>query len=315
MAKKHSRLLCQIYKEKNINYLDVNPYFNGINGQVYCDFMKNGKHYVYAHLQKDTNELFYIGIGKGNRINQISQRNKYWINIFKKHGLIAKFLHINITLKEAKELEKAYIKSLSPKANMTIGGEAGNNEMTRMEVFAYKKDGRFYMKFNSISDANVYFNTKENDSRISRCLKGQRLAFKGYMWKNYFAEDISEYKRQPIHNIKSVYRYDLNGNFIEKLDKVSDFNGGNHTGISASLDKNYTYYNSFWRSYYSSKIEVLIPKPALKQAKSVINIITGDVFDSVNKAAKSLNCCPSVLQRKLNGQRKNNTTLRYHEQN
>lgn len=313
MAKNHTRLLCQIYKEKNLKYLDVKPYFNGKDGQVYCDFMKNGKQYVYAHLQKDTGELFYIGIGKGNRINQIRQRNKYWKNIHNNHGLITKFLHINITLKEAKELEKMYIKLLSPKANMTIGGEAGNNEKTRTSVFCYKKDGTFYKKFESISDANVFFNTKENNSRINRCLKGERLSFNGFIWKDYFIDNVEPYKKSKPHNTKPVYRYDLNGNFVEKLDKISDFKEGNRSGISGCLDKNYTYYNSFWRSYYADKIKVDAPKKAIKMAKKVINIETGDIFESISKAAQSVNCCRSVLERKLSGIRKNNTTLKYYE--
>ena len=31
--------------------------------------------YVYIHKRKDTNEIFYVGKGTGNRLNQKTSRN------------------------------------------------------------------------------------------------------------------------------------------------------------------------------------------------------------------------------------------------
>lgn len=296
----------------SFTFVESENYYVGKENQIYCEHTKSGKQYIYAHFEEDTKKLFYIGLGKYNRCNQMTQRNKYWKFIKEKHGVIIKFLEVDLTLEQAKEREIYYIKKFEPRANMTIGGEAGNTENLRTRVYAYLKNGVFFNSFNSITDANVFFNQKENDSRINRCLKGERKSFAGYIWKTEYSESIEPYKKPIPYNQRAVYRYDLNGNFIEKLEKVTDFTEGSHTGISNVTDKNYTYYNSFWRSYYSEKIEVKEVKPALKPARLVKNTETGEIFKTIGQAAKSVNCCRSVLERKLNGIRRNNTNLIYY---
>jgi len=293
-------------------FIEPEDYYLGKENQVYCEFTKSGKHYIYAHFEKDTNNLFYIGLGKFNRCNQISQRNKFWKYVKRKHGLIIKFLEINLTPEEAIEKEKYYIKKYQPKTNITIGGEIGNVLNYRVKVYAYLKTGEFYKSFNSITEANIFLNTKENDSRINRCLTGERKSFANLIWSKECFERVAPYKKPKIYNQKEVYRYDLDGNFIEKYEKITDFKYG-HTGICNTLDKNYTYYNSFWRSTYSEKIETVKVIPALKPAKMVINTETGEIFKSTGAAAKILNCCRSVLERKLNGTRRNNTKMIYYE--
>jgi hypothetical protein len=295
------------------NFVEPTNEYYGVNGQVYCDFTKSGKHYVYAHFKKTDNELFYIGLGKFNRCNQISKRNKYWLNIYNKHGFLIRFLKVDLNKEEAIKYEREHILKYQPKANMTIGGESGN-ELCRKKVYCYDKLGSYKFSFNSISEANVFFNTNERDSRIVRCLKGSRLSFKGHIWKTYKVDAIPSYKRNPIHNIKKVYRYDLDGNFLREYSKVTDFKEGGHTGISNVIDKDNTYYNSFWRSFYSEKIICNAPKKALKQSIKLIDTKTNIIYESVSSAAKHIGCNRSVLQRKINGERINNTTFVLYEQ-
>ena len=47
------------------------------------------KHYIYFHRRNDTNEVFYVGKGSGNRAYQgsSSRRNAHWKNIVNKAGL------------------------------------------------------------------------------------------------------------------------------------------------------------------------------------------------------------------------------------
>jgi hypothetical protein len=291
------------------NFIDTNNAFIGANGQIYCEYIKNGLHYIYAHFKKDTGELFYIGLGKYNRCNQITKRNKYWVNVFNKHGLIIKLIEVNLSITDAKQLEKHWILKTNPICNMTIGGEAGDNEKTRIPVYCYDKNGLFYKKFNSILGANIFFDKKQNDTRINRCLKGERKSAFGFMWRVDYFKSISKYEKPIAYNTKTVYRYDLNGLFIEELNKINSFKEGSHTGISGCLDKNYTYKNSFWRSYKKDKITCTVPKPALKNAKKVIDCATGKIYNSISSASKSTNNCRSVLERKLKGQSRNNTTF------
>lgn len=293
----------------DFTFVNDKIYHTGKEGQVYSEYTKSGRHYIYAHFEADTQKLFYIGLGKYNRCNQISQRNKYWKGIKEKHGVAIGLLHVDLTLEQAKIMEVDYIRKYQPKANMTIGGEAGNCEKLRTKVFAYTKDGLFYKSFNSITEANVFFNTKENDSRINRCLKQERKSFAGYVWKTEEFDTISKYVKSKPYNQRAVYRYDLNGNFLEKYDKVTDFKEGSHTGICGPIDTDYTYYNSYWRSYYSEKIEFNRLNKALKENKRVLDKESGKIYDSISIASKTLNVHHQSLRRKLIGERRNNTSF------
>lgn len=292
---------------EDLTFPNISIYHIGKDGQIYSESTKSGLHYVYGHFTADTHELFYIGLGKFNRCNQLVGRNKYWTNIKNKHGVIVRLLDAELSQEDASEKESYFIRKYQPRANMTIGGEAGANSGLRKKVYAYNKDGSFFRAFDSISDANVFFGSKPNDSRISRCLSGIRQSFSGVVWRDEFYESIPKYTRNRPHNARKVYRYDLDGNFIESYDKINEVNEGTHSGISISLDTEYSYLSSFWRTEYADKISVKRLKPALKEAKKVLDTQSNKVYPSITSAAKELGCGTETLRRKLIGDRKNNT--------
>ena len=72
--------------------------------------------YVYLHYTKDTNKLFYVGIGTHDLIQYHSKytramqctvcsRNYLWRRYYLKHGRRVEIYKDNLTEKEAKELE------------------------------------------------------------------------------------------------------------------------------------------------------------------------------------------------------------------
>jgi hypothetical protein len=87
---------------------------------------------VYQHTRKDTNQVFYIGIGKSNkRAYHKLRRNKYWANIFNKTEVEVKILCEDIDVQLAYDIEKYLISyygrfdlGLGSLVNMTNGGEA-----------------------------------------------------------------------------------------------------------------------------------------------------------------------------------------------
>lgn len=89
--------------------------------------------YVYKHTTKDTNVVFYIGIGSGKkykRANSKCKRNKYWHNIVNKHDFIVEIIKDDITWEEACKTEIELIKKYGRKdlnegtlVNMTNGGD------------------------------------------------------------------------------------------------------------------------------------------------------------------------------------------------
>jgi len=86
--------------------------------------------YVYGHFTKDSDDLFYVGKGKGARAYESHGRSVWWNNIVNKHGVEIKILYNNLTESESHLLEMQLIKQYGRKdlgtgclINMTDGGE------------------------------------------------------------------------------------------------------------------------------------------------------------------------------------------------
>lgn len=86
---------------------------------------------VYCHKIKDSNQVFYVGIGKEiSRAYEIDNRNKYWHHIVDKYGYEIEITHTDVIWEEACSIEKYLIsfygrKDLNegPLVNMTDGGD------------------------------------------------------------------------------------------------------------------------------------------------------------------------------------------------
>jgi group I intron endonuclease len=91
-------------------------------------------YYVYKWIRLDTNQVFYIGKGHGNRYKDRSMRNKYFNNVVNKVGMDnikIEIIENELDEQTAFEKEKYYIKyyrELGHKlTNMTDGGEGSSN--------------------------------------------------------------------------------------------------------------------------------------------------------------------------------------------
>jgi hypothetical protein len=86
---------------------------------------------VYEHIRNDTNEVFYVGIGKTpKRPYDKIKRSQYWKNITNKIEYTVNILVNDATYEEAKEIEKYLIAfygrqdlGLGSLVNMTDGGD------------------------------------------------------------------------------------------------------------------------------------------------------------------------------------------------
>jgi hypothetical protein len=85
------------------------------------------KYYIYAHIRKDTNTIFYIGKGSKNRAYFKSNRSLFWKRIVEKCGYEVIFLLKDLSEEEAYKAEITFIMAEKLKgnceANFTNGGD------------------------------------------------------------------------------------------------------------------------------------------------------------------------------------------------
>jgi hypothetical protein len=112
---------------------------------------------VYRHKRNDTNDTFYIGIGKTDKRSYSHRnRNKYWHNIVNKVGYTVDIIKSNISWDDACDIENLLIMSYGRKdlglgllVNMTdggdgfIGGKHSDETKDKMKVWDNGIETRF----------------------------------------------------------------------------------------------------------------------------------------------------------------------------
>ncbi len=150
--------------------------------------------YVYRHRRNDTNEVFYIGIGKRSRYCSKKDRNQYWNNIVNKVGFTPEIIANDLTRDEAVELEIFLIeiygrkdKGLGPLVNMTNGGDSS---------FEMSKETKEKIRQTKLGDKNPNYKkplTDEAKLHLSKLNSGSGNAFFG----KKHSEETKEKMRQP----------------------------------------------------------------------------------------------------------------------
>jgi hypothetical protein len=99
------------------------------------------KFYIYLHIRKTDNIIFYVGKGIGDRAWDHYGRNKHWTNTVKTHGYEVKILAENLSEDKAFHLEKTLIEFYGRKdlkkgtlVNWTDGGEGTSGRIYSEET-------------------------------------------------------------------------------------------------------------------------------------------------------------------------------------
>ncbi len=183
------------------------------------------KHYVYTHLNPTTKDVFYVGIGKGNRAwNKWAGRNKFWDNYVNKHGFEVEIIAEGLTRKQAGKVEIDLIAHLGRRqideggvlVNRSTGGDGGSGGYTHTEEWKKKHKERHLGKPKGpLSD--------EAKAKLSKALTGRKVT-----WG------------------KTVLQYDKQGNFIKEWDNMKD--AERETGAKNIFEVASGYKNQMYKS-------------------------------------------------------------------
>ena len=272
------------------------------NYKLYLHKCPNGKRYY--GITKESIKRRWRG-GKGYK-TQLFYRpiNKYgWDNI--EHIV----LYDDLAEEDAKILEQYFIQwydTTNPiyGYNVSLGGDGGGHEGLKGELnpmfgktgaknSASKKVIRLDTLeiFESITQASESINGKHRSlcMALSRGLKYKGIAFKYYDDYLETGGTMRELKTGSNHPLcKKVIRLDT----LEIFDSVklaAESIGANKDSLSSTMSKGLKYKGIAFK-YYDDYLETGdTMRELIDQRKKVINVDTGEVFDSIRLASESIN--------------------------
>jgi group I intron endonuclease len=152
-------------------------------------------YYVYQHRKADTNEVFYVGKGVGDRAYKERSRNDYWKRIVAKHGYKVAFIAKDLTEELAFLVEAETInlyKRLNIKlSNMTDGGE-GASGYRHTEQHKQKMVGNQYGKLVKQNGFKGKTHSDEQKAKWSETRKGVTSPRKGVTLSDETRSKISQ---------------------------------------------------------------------------------------------------------------------------
>lgn len=225
----------------------------------------NGKIYIGVHKTANPN-VFDGYIGNGVTSQKSATGNTKFHNAVRKYGyenfkreIIEIFPGTNEGCNDAYQLEAKLVNEDFIKRkdvyNMALGGYGQSGLMGCTKVLQYSLDGKFIKLWDSIKEAEEYYNTK---GIYDVCI-GRTHQLKGFAWRYYdedtIIEDIGKIKTKN----KTVYQYDLQGNLLKvwsstiEAGSIFDNPKAARAAISNVCNKTtrqaYGYYWSFKRKF------------------------------------------------------------------
>lgn len=233
------------------------------------EFDKEKRYYVYAWYIKETNEIFYIGKGTGNRYRTRKRENKYFMKVAGSHECVPRILYNNLDEKTAFEIEKreiAFFREFGhrPLTNVLDGGEnppkmtephseewkAHQREglirsfaehperrleiSTRMKKFFLTEEGkRFQERSKAARQTDAFRKRQSVICRASNRTKEYRERMSNY-WKEYFKEN-GPYEcmvGNNNHNAQKVLQLDKSESLIQEFPTMTE--ASKATGVSVS---------------------------------------------------------------------------------
>jgi group I intron endonuclease len=150
--------------------------------------------YIYQHRKADTNEIFYVGKGKGTRLNQSKGRNQYWHRVVAKHGFVAEKIadHLDEELAFLAEMEciDLYRRRGIQLVNHTDGGEG-------VSGYKHTEQHKAKLKGNTFGKGSMSFLGKKHTEESC-----QKMSYARIGNKNKLGKKISEESKEKMRQSK-----------------------------------------------------------------------------------------------------------------
>ena len=213
-------------------------------------------YYVYIWFIKDTNEVFYVGKGKGKRYQQTSNRNKFFTDMYKTHSCDVKKIYENLTESEAFQKERETVKWYRENTNFrltnqTDGGEGSSGwippkEFKEKQSKIHKEqwqDEEFRNKMMAIRmDENGPYKSQEFREKISQLVQGENNPNYNNHWTEEMKESLRQkqkendlYLNETNPNAKRVICIETGEVFDCIKFAIEEYNIKDHSNMSAAL--------------------------------------------------------------------------------
>jgi hypothetical protein len=161
----------------------------------------NTMYYVYQHRKADTNDIFYVGKGKGTRAFNATKRSSYWKNVVNKHGFNVEFIATNIDEEFAFLIEKEAIDVYKKRniclVNLTDGGEGASGLIHSNEHKEKLKGNRFGASTWGINFKGKFHSDKQK-AKWSEIRKGVTSPRKGAVLSDETKSKISKARKGMV---------------------------------------------------------------------------------------------------------------------
>lgn len=189
---------------------------------------------VYQHRRKDTNEVFYIGIGACKyRAYDITGRNKHWKRIVDKVGYDIEILIEDLSWEEARIVERQLIADIGrkdlgkgPLVNLTDGGDGCLGRHLTLETrekIAMKHRGKKLSQEHRRKLSQAWENrvtgplSEDHKKKISEANKNKKLS------ENHKKNlSLALANKPKPWRLKKVYQYNLDGDLINTYKSYSE---------------------------------------------------------------------------------------------
>lgn len=260
-------------------------------------------YYVYVHRIPETNEIFYVGKGRGYRYSTRSGRNKFWHNIVNKYGFTYEIVLSNLTEIQSLEIEQDFIKFYGRSNNQTgrlVNATDGGEGLSGIK--SPRSDKRKYKFYNIFTDESVICTKVEFKEKLGKirystlfndrgCTKSGWIAYDYFDWSNL---DAAKSKRKGGFSNRTEnekYRiinvFSLEELYITKFSMVNDFNINAYDVLKGKSHKGWVTYeefNKYGAEYLIKRInKILEPYNLDKTSYCFRNKNSGEVFNGTRK--------------------------------